>query len=361
MKEEYLSFLQCPKCFSELSVTSEITEGERIKQGTLTCKNDNCNAQYTIRNFVPRFVDYGYYAQSFGAQWKTFAKTQLDTEVSNDSELRFDSEVGWNEVDLTGKSIVEFGSGAGRFIDVVSKRGARLCVGIDITDAVDASQENLGNRDNVFFVQADFFSNPLKDSYFDFAYSIGVLHHTPEPEAAFKIMVNKTNDSGHVALGLYEISLYRRPNRNSLKISTIELFWALNLWRCELFRTMTTRLPEKMFLSYCKTVVPVLHYINKVPVIRFVRYLLPSTCYRNKPVDWSMVDTHDTYATKIVHQYRHKDVFQWFMRVNLHNIILHNGRAGWVSITATRCNTPLVSYDRYLHKQPGAPGVIAEL
>lgn len=357
MKREYLSFMCCPECRSELTVTGDENERNIIETGSIDCTNGACGQSYPIVNAVPRFVDNGKYANSFGQQWKTFARTQLDSSQTKDSQVRWGSEVAWNADDLTGKTIIEFGSGAGRFMDVVSKLGVKLAIGVDITDAVDASQENLRERGNCFFIQADFFKLPIKQASIDFGYSIGVLHHTPNPEKAFQQLVNVVRENGDIALGLYDISLYRRPNLNSLKVATMELLWAINTWRCEFFRFFTTRMPQKAFLIYCKTVIPVLHYLNKIPIIGLVRYLLPSTCYKHMPVEWSMVDTHDTYVTKIVHQYRAKDVYQWFLRAHLYNIVVANGRAGWVSLVATKDPNKRLDHDKYVGNQPYAPGI----
>lgn len=357
MKREYLSFMCCPECQSELAVIGEENDKQIIETGSISCVIKECGLTYPIINAVPRFVNNGKYANSFGQQWRSFAKTQLDGSQTKDSQVRWDSEVTWNAEDLAGKTIIEFGSGAGRFMDVVSKLGVKLAIGIDITDAVDASQENLGNRGNCFFIQADFFKLPIKRSSIDFGYSIGVLHHTPNPEKAFYQLVDAVSEKGGVALGLYDISLYRRPNLNSLKVATMELLWSINAWRCEFFRFFTTRLPPKAFLLYCKTVVPVLHYLNKIPVIGLTRYLLPSTCYKHMPVEWSMVDTHDTYVTQIVHQYRAKDVFQWFLKGHLYNIVVTNGRAGWISLVATKDPSQRLQHGKYIRNQPYAPGI----
>ena len=334
MKHEYLEFLCCPHCRSDFLLEAEEFDQGKIKTGMLACRD--CNTEYVIRNYVPRFIESKSYADSFGAQWNAFAQVQLDDDHTVESNLRFDSEIGWSESMLSGKSIIEIGSGAGRFVDVVSRRDARLVVGIDLTSAVDASQNSLANRDNVFFIQADVFNLPIKSVFFDYAYSIGVLHHTPEPQLAFEALVDIVRDGGDVGVSLYEISLYSRPNRNSLKVATIDLLWSLNLWRVEFFRTFTTKLPDSLMIIYCKTVIPILHHLNKIPIFKFFRYLLPSTCYRKLPVAWSMLDTMDTYSTKIVHQYRAKDMFQWFLKLGLKNIILMNGRAGWVSLVANK-------------------------
>jgi len=351
MKKEYIKLLACPKCSSEL-LFLEINKANKdvVVEGSLGCTSNSCNANYPINNSIPRFVNNGEYAESFGEQWKTFASTQIDNKELHETKKRWDSEIGWQEDLLKGASVIEFGCGSGRFLDIVARSGADLVVGVDITNAVDAAQRMLIKMSNVFIVQADFFHLPFKKNYFDFAYSIGVLHHTPDPRRAFSNMVNIVSAKGEVGLSLYEISLYERPPLNSVRNSTIELMWAINMWRVELFRVVTTRIPDEWFLMYCKYFVPILHYINKIPVIRYTRYLFPSTCYPNLPVEWSMLDTNDTYATKIVHQYRHKEIFQWFMEENIHNIIVHNSIAGWVSLTGGRLYKDSISYVKYINK-----------
>ncbi len=359
MKIQYLDFLQCPNCSGFLNIEEEkIKEANEIKEGILSCKS--CHCTFPIINYIPRFTTSNYYADSFGPQWKTFANSQLDNGVYKESGIRWNSEIGWTQEMVQGKTVIEFGSGAGRFVDIVSKRNPKLIVGIDATDAVDASQDNLGGRDNVFFVQGDIFKLPIRPGYFDLSYSIGVLHHTPTPEKAFDIMVDTTKEAGRIGLSLYDISLYRRPNRNSLKVSTLELLWALNMWRAELFRSITTRIPSRIFLWYCKLWIPILHYLNKVPILKYLRYLFPSTCYPHLPVQCSMVDTFDTYATKIVHQYRSKDLFQWFTRKGLSEISVNNSRAGWVSLTAVKGTPEELEANKKILKQPMGPGIEGE-
>lgn len=356
MKSEYLEYLACPRCgSSSLKLDARIIDADnRIRTGAILC--GDCDVGYPIENYIPRFCFATPYADSFGPQWRTFAQAQLDGNRVHESAIRFDSEVGWQQKELVGKTVVEFGSGAGRFVDIISRRGAKVVVGLDATDAVDAAQANLQDRDNVLFVQGDIFAPPLRQCSFDFGYSIGVLHHTPNPEKGFRRLLSVIAPTGEVAVSLYEVSNYARPNRDSLKVVTLELLWALNTWRCEVFRAITTRLPSPVFLAYCKTVVPVLHLLNKIPILRYLRYLLPSTCYKNLPVVWSMVDTHDTYATTIVHRYRGKDIFQWFLREGLSKITLRNSRAGWVSVTGALEEDQLRAKNRLCLQQPNAPG-----
>ena len=327
MNPKLLQYLWCPECHGALAILEQPSAEQR-----LNCTS--CAAEYPIRNGIPRFVSASPYADSFGHQWRTFARSQIDSRLQRESEARFDSEVGWRDADLCGKVITEVGSGAGRFVDVVKRRGASLVIGLDITDAVDAAQETFAGDENVCFVQGDIFRSPLRAESMDFSFSIGVLHHTPEPETAFQHMVDLVKASGQVAVSLYENSLYERPNRTGIRVTFMEFLWSLNMLRSEIWRGMISKLPPGLFLGYCKHIVPVLHAVNKVPLLRYMRYFFPATCYRHLPVEFSMVDTHDTYATRIVHQYRGRDVFQWFLHLGLRDIILRNSRAGWVSLVA---------------------------
>ena len=40
---------------------------------------------------------------SFGSQWNTFARSQIDTDKIKESALRFESEIGWKRSDIEGK------------------------------------------------------------------------------------------------------------------------------------------------------------------------------------------------------------------------------------------------------------------
>ena len=215
MKPAHLPLLCCPHCSGELQIQNPnfTTTEERIETGTLDCTV--CALTFEIRNYIPRFVDKTPYADSFGLQWMSFAKVQIDSNQITESELRFRTETGWDAATLAGKVVVEMGSGAGRFVDVVSKAGAKLVVGLDATDAVDAAQSNLGDRDNVLFVQGDIFAPPLRKEAYDVAYSIGVLHHTPDPQAGFENMYSLVKPEGRFGVSLYEILLQRRPNRDT--------------------------------------------------------------------------------------------------------------------------------------------------
>ena len=73
-----------------------------------------------------------------------------------------------------------------------------------------------------------------------------------------------------------------------------------------------------------------------------------------------MLDTMDTYSTKIVHQYRAKEVFQWFLKLGLDNTKVMNGRAGWVSVIANKADFKSREENKLVMSSPPSIGNIGD-
>ena len=52
-------------------------------------------------------------------------------------------------------------------------------------------------------MNADIFDDVLKDEFFDFIWTNGVLHHTKDPYGAFRILIKSLKKEGYVLVGLY--------------------------------------------------------------------------------------------------------------------------------------------------------------
>ena len=83
-----------------------------------------------IINGIPRFVNSNNYAAAFGLQWETFRQTQFDSFTQNPiSKNRLEIALGQPLKTIKGLKILEAGSGAGRFTEVLLKRSEERRVG----------------------------------------------------------------------------------------------------------------------------------------------------------------------------------------------------------------------------------------
>lgn len=248
MKERLLDLLACPSCGGDilLAYASKYEERE-IVEGVLSCKK--CSREYKIVRGVPRFADLGKIeedkaetAENFGWQWTRF--TQEDPKY-------YEQFLGWIQPVkpefFEGKVILEGGCGKGRHTKLAAEWGAKDVVGIDLGDGVESAFALTRGLANAHIVQGDLLKLPFK-KVFDFAFSVGVLHHTPDPKKAFVSLASKVKKEGHISAWVYGaennewITKYVNPVREGFtsKINQSVLYQLSKLPTLSLF--LTTKL-----------------------------------------------------------------------------------------------------------------------
>src|SRR5207249_378637 len=217
----------------------------------------SCAAAYPIVDGIPRFVDSEQYSGSFGFQWRRFARTQLDS-ANNDRSSRdtFVEKTGWPTDTLTGCTVLDAGCGMGRFAEVCADAGADVHA-VDLSRAVEAAAANLCGRPNVWLYQADIMNLPFADESFDFIYSIGVLHHTPDTRTAFSRLPRLLKPGGRLAVWVYSSRLRA-------------------LIGSEVLRLFTPHVPKRWLLQACRIAVP-LYHVHRLSVVVRMTYVLLTT------------------------------------------------------------------------------------
>jgi SAM-dependent methyltransferase len=293
LAEQVLAILRCLSCQGTL----------RQEESGLTCVV--CQRQYPAVKGVVRFVDAQHYAGSFGFQWLTFRDTQLDNDESRRSESDFRRRTGFTPEDLAGKLVLDVGCGMGRFAEVATRWGAYV-VGVDLSLAEEAAAENLKDREAAFF-QADVFKLPFAPESFDVIYSIGVLHHTPNCEQAFKVLPPLLKPGGKIAIWLY--SAYHKWYRMS-----------------DVYRKATRRMSPKILYRLSHIAVPMysIHQVLRAipvvgkPVSGVLKYLLPMSF--NPDPRWRVLDTLDWYSPWYQSKHTYEEVFRWFEDCGLQDL-----------------------------------------
>ncbi len=221
MKEKLLEMLACPVCGGDILLVHVGAREEReIIEGLLSCRK--CDREYKVLRGVPRFAelskierDKAETAANFGWQWTRF--TQADAKYAEQF-------LGWlqpvKEDFFQDKIILEGGCGKGRHTTLAANWGAREIVGIDLSAAVETAFAATRALPNAHIVQADIYKLPFKRT-FDYAFSVGVLHHTPDPKRAFLSLASKVKKGGAVSAWIYGaennewITRYVNPIRTS--------------------------------------------------------------------------------------------------------------------------------------------------
>ena len=135
-------------------------------------------------------------AAAFGYSWTHYPRDNPYTE-----EQWRDWIEPLGEGDFQGKVVLDAGCGLGGFAEYARRWGARVVVGVDLSEAIDAAHDRLDGR--VELVQGDIYRLPLAPAAFDVAYSIGVLHHLPDPESGFRSVAAAVRPGGLVFAWVY--------------------------------------------------------------------------------------------------------------------------------------------------------------
>ena len=309
MKPDDLKYLACPACRGDLAIVgADMIENESIKTGVLRCLG--CRQEYHIVRHIPRFAPAENYANSFGLEWSIHARTQYDSYTgTNISEKRFFEETGWSR-QLVGETILEVGSGSGRFTEQAASTGA-FVVSLDYSYAVDANYAGNGHKDNVFIIQGDLYQMPFKENFFDKLFCFGVLQHTPDPEAAFMALATYLKAGGSIVVDAYAID------------------WKILFKTFYLARPITKRIPNDILYKWVKAYVnllwPLVRLIGRLPKGRLInRALLLIADYRGKaPLtdellkEWAILDTFDSLSPWHDRPQSLAAVRRWFERAGL--------------------------------------------
>ncbi len=203
MRREVLSYLACPNCASALqlvTVTHEEEDGHVIA-GALLCDAGTC--RFDVTDGVPVLIR-GHVdplktetAARFAEEWTRW------TDLREYYERQF---LGWvgpvSRQDFAGKLVFEGGCGKGRHTDLVARFGAKAVVAIDLGESALIAFRNTRQLPNAHVVIGDLMHPPVRP-VFDLAFSVGVLHHLPDPGDAAAAVASVVHEDGRVVYWVY--------------------------------------------------------------------------------------------------------------------------------------------------------------
>ena len=298
MKKNLYKLLCDPATGEDLELIIEKNIGDKILKGKLVSSSN----EYEIINSIPRFINKENYSNNFGWQWNKWASVQFEHSNINKpmegyTTRMFNQITEWNKENLSEKIVLDMGCGSGRFTDVVLSNGGYV-IAVDNSSAIDAAKDNLKeNLDKALFVQADVLNLPIKDNVVDLSFSIGVLHHTPDPLKGIKESFRTLKKNGEFALSVY--------SKNTNYDLTM-----VHLWR-KVFRATWPIFRHYPPLIYSYLFGGLNHYLAKLN--RFLTYpikiIFPTISLPD--LRWSILDTFDSITTSYQSSHTFYEVYNW--------------------------------------------------
>lgn len=330
--ERSLAALRCPSCEGQL----DLLQDTHSTDAELKCVS--CDLAFPIIDGIPRMLlpalrtallEDGHVsgvdakqvetALSFGYEWQRFPEMYAQWE-----KQFLDYMQPHNAAFFKGKKVLDAGCGNGRFAYYAAKYGAEVWA-IDLGPAIEVARKNTEGAGNIRIVQADLHNPPFAPESFDFIYSIGVLHHLPDPERAFQILLQYLKPGGEI-----QIYLYWTAERRPIK--------AMLLTAVSFARRLTTRLPHSAVyaLAYPSAAAAFMLFVwpyrlmRLVPPLRQLAEKLPMKQYAQFPFRVCVNDQLDRFSAPIEHRYGRADVERWLTRASLDSIAVA-ANYGWVA------------------------------
>lgn len=287
------ALFRCSECSGELNWSHDL----------VSCRD--CSNKVAVRDGIPRFVSSDTH-ENFSIQWRKFRTVQLDScNATRESEERllFQSG-GMRAEDFRDKLVLEVGSGAGRFTEILLKFGARV-VSCDYSGAVDANTQThraAVAAGRLVTAQADVFRLPFAKRAFEIVVGFGMLQHTGDADRALRCLWEHVQPGGSLLVDRYQLDLkHVSPFKYAL-------------------RPFVSHLPPHALLGaierICSTLIPieraVLARVQGDGWRKYVRYAVnraPNVVYplnlelqgrldAETARQWSVMDTFDQYAPK---------------------------------------------------------------
>ena len=296
----------------------------RHQDSQLTCGESS----YPIILGIPRFVAQDNYAEDFGLQWNTFSRTQLDSYTGTDiTESRLARCLRGQLGNIGGKLVLEAGSGAGRFTEILLKYGA-VVHSFDFSTAVEANSLNNGESDSLTLVQADIRAIPFQKGFYDYVICLGVIQHTPNSEESIRSLWQMVKPGGYLVIDHY---LFKWRDRIPPPVGGAET----------LYRKYLLALPRHQRLSRVKKIVDFwfpIHwkYRNSLTMQRVLRRMSPVHFYypqlplKTKELyyQWALLDTHDGTTDHFKHHRSVKQIRNFLATLNADDVIVTQGGNG---------------------------------
>lgn len=265
--------------------------------------------------------------ESFGDEWSRFDQTAMSVAEAEKVFDGYFSVFPWNKLPDNAVGF-DMGCGSGRWAQLMAPKVGHLHC-IDPSGALNVARKVLSSHRNVSFHNASVDDMPLVPNSQDFGYSIGVLHHVPDTEAAIRSCVAMLKPDAPLLIYVY----YAFDNRSGL---------FRFIWRCsDVLRRLICRLPPplKHFVT------DVLALVVYLPLARLARLLekmhvdvsnIPLSYYRRRSIYTMRTDSRDRFGTPLERRFTKLQIRRMMESAGLEDICFSANAPYWCAVGIKR-------------------------
>lgn len=262
---------------------------------------------------------------SFGEEWTSF-------HGFSDDEIKKIGDDNYFDIltpDMTGaeKIAIDFGCGSGRWTKYICKKFGAV-IAVDPSKAIFSASYLLKDIRGIYLYKASIDSLPFPDNYFDFGFSLGVLHHIPDTLQAMKDCVRKIKPGGHFLVYLY----YSLDNRS--------IFFRLLFRLSDVIRKVVSRLPGKSKRFVCD-VLAIIAYMPFIMLCRFckivgvplsLRKKIPLQIYETTSFYIIRNDSLDRFGTPLEQRFSKMEIQRMMDASGLTDIVFSSKESYWHAV-----------------------------
>ncbi|HEX5412405.1 MAG TPA: class I SAM-dependent methyltransferase [Terriglobia bacterium] len=268
----------------------------------------------------------------FGREWARFTQKALSPEENREIFQQYFSIFPWDILPKGGGCGADIGCGSGRWARAVAPRVTQLHLVDASSEALQVARANLSSLRNVEFHHASAGDLPFEKRSLDFAYSLGVLHHIPDPQAGLRAIASTLKPGAPFLLYLY----YAFDNRPA---------WYRWLWRLtDLARRALSRQPQLLKVAIAELVAicaywPLARMAGLIARLGMKIENWPLAYYRDRSLYVMRTDALDRLGTQLEQRFTRVQIAEMLERAGFEKVRFSDGPPFWCAVGLRRAET----------------------
>ena len=262
--------------------------------------------------------------EDFGNEWEKFNHINLNNDELDKIFNDYFDIFPWKKIGKNSIGI-DFGCGTGRWAKFVAPKCKKLTLLDASSKSIKVSKKMLSEFSNVDFLISDITKTNINHEKYDFAYSLGVLHHVPNIDIALKEINRVLKQDSPFLVYLY-YSFENEPK------------WYRLLWKCSDFlRKTISTLPKSFKMFVCEIIALTIYF----PLARLSFFLekinfnisnFPLSYYRNKSLYTMRTDSLDRFGTTYEKRFSKDEITKLLTSSGFHSIKFSSSKPYWCAL-----------------------------